>query len=478
MDTIASTLTPIRAIAWGELAMSLVGVKTICNVGTTFSLRYSVLTLGKAYMLVVADADLDAAMDLLTRAGFSLASWSYGSARDPRSFTDERIQAIHRKVADDYRNLDTNSVRLEFPPETGVKQRVVLLRSSYTHLSLDSGLMSRFSQLQKMENIYYPDKELLLESFVKTLLREPELGNPWTHELSMWATTYLWGQLMIEDTVLDSCSDEPSVLSQQVPSFSYSMTPNIPDSCSDMRVFSARGSVEPYPGRGGALLVAMCELFEATGVSCDYEDITFPANRTDSGVYCQSAHTGAVNGRAQMSSYISRCPSSRLVLLGYSQGGGIVTDILGGGGGTLFGCQQAANPSLPRETAPGSSVAAVVTFGATRFTANQTYNIGAGSTFNGILPSHGQGLADLNAYADIMAYWCNGGDPICAVGSEPVNVTAHWSYYDEYTAVASRWVVRTVLGDTKSSGGLSLTRPEPGLGFGMLGLLVGLLALC
>ena len=58
----------------------------------------------------------------------------------------------------------------------------------------------------------------------------------------------------------------------------------------------------------------------------------------------------------------------------------------------------------------------------------------------------GQQLADLNEYEDIVAMWCNAGDPVCAVGSEPVNITAHWSYYDEYTEVASRWVVATVLG--------------------------------
>jgi len=98
--------------------------------------------------------------------------------------------------------------------------------------------------------------------------------------------------------------------------------------------------------------------------------------------------------------------------------------------------------------------------------------------------------------------WCNAGDPVCAVGSEPVNITAHWSYYDEYTEVASRWVVATALGLTdvrldldldgrdesvvltgsnssrngsRSSGGedegrgLS-TRSPPGGGVGVLGL--------
>ncbi|RMZ80963.1 hypothetical protein DV738_g2347, partial [Chaetothyriales sp. CBS 135597] len=239
------------------------------------------------------------------------------------------------------------------------------------------------------------------------------------------------------------------VLSQEA-NYGYNVIPRIPTNCSDIRIFSARGSNEPYPGRAGAMLAVMCQMFESADgdLSCDYEDITFPANQTSSGVYCQSAHTGTVNGRAQMADYIERCPDSRLVLLGYSQGAGIVTDILGGGGGDLFGCHQEENPSMPRKTAPGSSVVAAVTFGSTRFTANQSYNIGPGSTFNGILPSAGKKLADLNAYEDILASWCNAGDPICAIGSLPVNVTAHWSYYDEYTYEASRWVVRTALGYT------------------------------
>jgi acetylxylan esterase len=64
------------------------------------------------------------------------------------------------------------------------------------------------------------------------------------------------------------------------------------------------------------------------------------------------------------------------------------------------------------------------------------------------LGRQGQQLADLNEYDDILAMWCNAGDPVCAVGSEPINITAHWSYYEEYTNVASRWVVATVLGQT------------------------------
>lgn len=135
----------------------------------------------------------------------------------------------------------------------------------------------------------------------------------------------------------------------------YNMIPHVPENCSDIRVFSARGSNEPYPGRGGDMLGVMCSLFEETGVSCDYEDVVYPANISYSGIFCESANIGANAGQAQMADYIQRCPGSKLVLTGYSQGGGVVGDILGGGGGFLFGCDQASNPPLSRKTTPGSS---------------------------------------------------------------------------------------------------------------------------
>ena len=135
----------------------------------------------------------------------------------------------------------------------------------------------------------------------------------------------------------------------------YNMVPHLPLDCNDIRVFSARGSNEPYPGRGGAMLGILCQLFEDTGVTCDYEDIVYPANISYSGYFCQSANVGALAFRDQMTTYVERCPDSKLVLMGYSQGASIVGDVLGGGGGHLFDCDQPSNPSLSRKTAPGSN---------------------------------------------------------------------------------------------------------------------------
>ena len=103
------------------------------------------------------------------------------------------------------------------------------------------------------------------------------------------------------------------------------------------------------------MLGVICFLFESAGVSCDYEDVVYPANISYSGIYCESANAGSYAGQAQMTEYVQRCPDSRLVLVGYSQGAGVVSDILGGGGGSIFGCEQAWSPSLPRNTMPGSS---------------------------------------------------------------------------------------------------------------------------
>jgi acetylxylan esterase len=134
----------------------------------------------------------------------------------------------------------------------------------------------------------------------------------------------------------------------------YNYTPHQPEGCNDIRIFNVRGSDEPYPGRGGALLGLVCAEFAAHDVDCDYEDVVYPANISYSGIFCESAHTGALAGQAQMTGYASACPEGKTVLIGYSQGAGVVGDILGGGGGEVFDCQQEFNEGLSREEAPGS----------------------------------------------------------------------------------------------------------------------------
>jgi acetylxylan esterase len=124
------------------------------------------------------------------------------------------------------------------------------------------------------------------------------------------------------------------------------------DSCTSVHIFLARGTGEPYPGRQSTLTSAICSKLP----SCDYEDIVYPASNVPS--YCVSVQGGKMNGTAQILAYAERCPSSKLVLSGYSQGGQVVGDILGGGGGYLFNeCEQPSSPELSRTTSAGDKSA-------------------------------------------------------------------------------------------------------------------------
>lgn len=154
-------------------------------------------------------------------------------------------------------------------------------------------------------------------------------------------------------------------------------------SCNDVQIFIARGSEEPYPGTQIAVVEQACAQLS----SCGYTDITYPATFSD---YCNSVETGRSSGVSQLTAYAQACPSSKLVLTGWSQGGQVVGDILGGGGGSLQSptetspCMQPYSNGLSTATAPGNQIAAAVIFGDVRHVANQTYTVDAGAGFDGV----------------------------------------------------------------------------------------------
>lgn len=132
--------------------------------------------------------------------------------------------------------------------------------------------------------------------------------------------------------------------------------------CQTYHAFLARGSDSGFPGHLGPLISYVCGNLTSDASSdttCGYENIDYPANSTWSGpgMWCKSAHIGATNGQKQMREYAERCPDAKLILLGFSQGGSVALDILGGGGdepSEVMGCMQEGNPSLNRDESPGS----------------------------------------------------------------------------------------------------------------------------
>ncbi|KAK7408528.1 hypothetical protein QQX98_009288 [Neonectria punicea] len=225
--------------------------------------------------------------------------------------------------------------------------------------------------------------------------------------------------------------------------------------CKDVHVFLARGNNEPYPGRQGKLITAICSGLS----SCDYEDIKF-YNPLES-VYCDSVFEGARNGIDQITAYNKKCPDSKLVVSGYSQGAHVVGDILGGGGGTFFqGCVQGDNEGLDPKSRPANKIVAAMIFGDTRHTANQPYNVLTGAGKDGLFPRTSEMLTNLAKYGDALHSYCVDTDPICAQGDV---VETHLNYFDVFSDTVAEWVherVKAAGGDESTSASASASKTK------------------
>jgi acetylxylan esterase len=205
---------------------------------------------------------------------------------------------------------------------------------------------------------------------------------------------------------------------------------NSDTSCKDVHIFLSKGWNEPYPGRQGKLAGAICYGL----ASCDYEDILY-YNAEDSD-YCTAVKEGDTNGISQITAYAKKCPASKLVLSGYSQGANIAGDILGGAdvcGGPAIGL----NPT----TSPGNQIKAALIFGDNRHVANQPYNYLNGSTVNCNDPRTTDSLNRMNKFSPILRSYCDESDPVCAAaGPGPFVVANHLNYFDRYSDDAAGWV--------------------------------------
>jgi acetylxylan esterase len=140
------------------------------------------------------------------------------------------------------------------------------------------------------------------------------------------------------------CADHPEIMALQT------------TECQPYHILIARGTDEKPPGRQGNITKMICD--ELGGAEkCGWENLDYPAtNRFMSDTeWCRSADLGVKNGREQVKNYVEKCPDTKMVLLGYSQGGSIMQDIMGGGGGPVFKCNQSMNEGFSRTEAPGAN---------------------------------------------------------------------------------------------------------------------------
>ncbi|EFQ34152.1 cutinase [Colletotrichum graminicola] len=193
-------------------------------------------------------------------------------------------------------------------------------------------------------------------------------------------------------------------------------------SCTDLHLFIGRGWNEGYPGRHQSLIDATCSGL----TSCDYEDIRFDATNADG--YARAVEQGRASGVSQIRAYVTKCPNSKIVVSGYSEGANVVADIL-------------ADSGLAPGASPGSKICAATLFGDTTHAASQSYNVGGGAAYRGSMARSGSSLRNMNQFAGVLRSWCNGDDPVCASNSgSDGGEAAHTNYFQLYSNDAAAFI--------------------------------------
>lgn len=205
----------------------------------------------QGYIFVINECDRDLAASKLLDAGFVSASWSYGTC-DPVVLAklDDKTKRMHENEIPDWKDLDDNSIRFEFPPKYCViaNEPVAFVLPSYVGLpppplgsvgasrakaeqeatpsqqnetSQEKALLPHGEQSSEKcvtEDyiftcvdgfLYYPCLPALLESLIRVRLHMPEnTFGSWVSELEVWAIPYLWAQTMAPEDVLDGIEDD------------------------------------------------------------------------------------------------------------------------------------------------------------------------------------------------------------------------------------------------------------------------------
>ncbi|KAI0445061.1 cutinase-domain-containing protein [Xylaria telfairii] len=212
-------------------------------------------------------------------------------------------------------------------------------------------------------------------------------------------------------------------------------------SCPGIYVFGARETtVSPGYGTAGGLVNQVLAAYPGSQAA----PIAYPAcggQASCGGVsYDQSAQQGTAAVVSAVNSLNSRCPSTQIVLIGYSQGGQIMDNALcGGAGATLTGNALAA-------------VKAAIFMGDPHNVAGLPYNVGTCTA--GGFAARPSGFKCSPANPSIIKSYCDSTDPYCCNGND---ANSHQQYVNKYGAQALAFIKSKL----SSSGGT-----DPGNGGG------------
>ncbi|THV48732.1 hypothetical protein BGAL_0231g00150 [Botrytis galanthina] len=229
--------------------------------------------------------------------------------------------------------------------------------------------------------------------------------------------------------------------------------------CPEIHVFGARETTAPA-GFGTAGVVVNLILAAHSGSTS--EAINYPACGGQSscgGVsYGNSVVAGVAAVAAAVNKFHTQCPSTKLVLVGYSQGGEIMDDAFCGGGDANNGLTET---SIPIEASAINMIKAAIFMGNPRYIYGLSYEVGT-CRAHGFAPRP-SGFSCPSA-SKIKSY-CDAADPYCCTGSD---ANTHQGYGTEYGQQALTFVNAQLASSgtspttTPSSPGTTTTITSPG----------------
>ncbi|KAK2038484.1 cutinase [Colletotrichum somersetense] len=210
----------------------------------------------------------------------------------------------------------------------------------------------------------------------------------------------------------------------------------------------ARGSNEaPGVGRIGSVANGVVAAIPGSQI----EPLDYPATFDN---YSTSVAAGDEAMKTALTQYNSRCPGSKVALLGYSQGAHVVGDTLCGN--TQDDKSDAVDIDFNTTTPVAASVVdqsviAVILFGDPTHDASASWNKGT-STHDGLFPR--VNVTACESYAPKIESYCDTGDIYCDVGND---TTVHGSYFVKYTKDAVAFIVSQFDATKPSTNGTSPT---------------------
>ncbi|KAI1437881.1 putative acetylxylan esterase 2 precursor [Xylaria sp. CBS 124048] len=193
-------------------------------------------------------------------------------------------------------------------------------------------------------------------------------------------------------------------------------------------MIAARGSTE---AAGEGPLQQVTDLVMGLVPNSAAIAVDYPATIITDGTYPVSVFEGIEDAISKVQTYVDTCgSSSKIALLGFSQGGNVMTDALAGGD---------LKPS-PLTTNYTQFIRAVTVFGDPTYTTGQSFDVG-NSTSDGIFSRGGDSLALLNTYASVIQSYCMDEDPFCALG---LSLDTHSAEVPTFASQAAQFIASMV----------------------------------